>query len=183
MIAVVETEFTEGWLHIVSYSCVSPKDGSLKRTEHAAKKHHWAQNCTFPVCTISTSRAVQTAQSTPCFSLCPFMSYYAGKWALSSDWREARLQEGSRKPQCHSAARAEGPDGGGRTHSQGTRWCEAGCEQEGLVPELQYSILTCHMAQHFLINRGHFSLGTAAYVQHWIIRSTKFQQSRTHPAL
>lgn len=52
------------------------------------------------------------------------------------------------------------------THSQGTRWCEAGCEQEGLVPELQYSILTCHMAQHFLINRGHFSLGTAAYVQH-----------------
>lgn len=114
MIAVVETEFTEGWLHIVSYSCVSPKDGSLKRTEHAAKKHHWAQNCTFPVSTISMSRAVQTAQSTLCFSLCPFMSYYSGKWALSSDWREARLQEGSRKPQCHSAAGAEGPDGVGR---------------------------------------------------------------------
>lgn len=34
LIAVVETEFTEGWLHIVSYSCIPPKDGWLKGTEH-----------------------------------------------------------------------------------------------------------------------------------------------------
>lgn len=149
-------------------------------------KRNWAHNCTFPVCTTSTSRAVQTAQSTLCFPLCPFMSYYTRKWAPSSDWREARPQEGRKAPESHSVTQQPGLKDLmvlAGTHSQGTRWCEAGCEQEGLVPELQYSILTCHMAQHFLINRGHFSLGTAAYVQHWIIRSTKIQHSRTYPAL
>lgn len=96
-IVVVETEFTEGFLHVFSPSCISPKDGSILEVS-TRLRNTTGHTCTFPVCAIiSESRAVQTAQSTLSFSLCPFVSYYTGKWALSSDWREARLQWGRKK--------------------------------------------------------------------------------------
>lgn len=148
--AVVGTEFTEGFRHIVSHSCVSYRMELSTRT-------------TAPSLCVQEQGSAHSSEHPWLFPL-SFMSYLWGKGALSSEWRKARPQQGRRrlrKPGCHS-----GPADAGRE-------ALPGCEQEGLSPELQYSILTCHMAQHFLINRGHFSLGTAPCVQHWIIRSKK----------
>lgn len=163
MIAVVETEFTEGFLHIVFPLLCFSKGWMTSGGEHKAEEHHWTHTCTFPVCAISKSGAVQTAEGTLSFSLCPFRSYYTGKGAPSRDWRAARAQKGRKvAAECLAVAQQPGLEelmvlAG--MHSQGVNACETGCEGEGLAPELQYSILTCHMAQHF-------SLGTAAYVQH-----------------
>lgn len=178
------------WIHWGLLACFFPLLCFSKRWinfggEYKAEEHHWTHTCTFPVCAvISESRAVQTAQSTLSFSLCPFVSYYTGKRALSRDWREARPQWGRKEAaESHAVSSL-----GWRTWWcwQGSihrvlAVCEIGCEEEGLTPELQYSILTCHMAQHFLINRGYLSLGTECATLN--NQKEKNQQSRTYYAL
>lgn len=127
MIAVVENEFTKGFLHVFSPLLCFSKRWINFGGEYKAEEHHWTHTCTFPVCAvISESRAVQTAQSTLSFSLCPFVSYYTGKWALSRDWREARPQWGRKEAaESHAVTQQPGLKDlmvlAGK-HSQGAGW-------------------------------------------------------------